>query len=299
MPRSLPFILPPSSLAPLGFSSLISTPPLNSIIMSRQTADQAYAGEAGIEVRECATVEEFEACVRLQREVFGGPDINISPRKYLIMARRAGGWTLGAFKGKELVGFVHLNVAVRAGGREIIGYSHMMAVSASYQNRGIGARLKWAQRERALLEGKSYITWTWEPMRARNAHFNLNRLGATVRSYGVNFYGPDDNTWGEMAAPGGGLDSDRLFADWELNSARVVALARAECSLEPDADPARTIEIPPDWSALLRGDAAAARREQLRVREEFRSAFAAGLVCAGFKSDSEHPRYLLYESQTR
>ena len=268
--------------------------------MTRASGDE-------IEIRECATIDEFEACVRLQREVFGGPDIDISPRKYLIMSRRAGGWTLGAFKGTELVGFVHLIVAVRDRvGREIIGYSHMMAVGAAYQNRGLGARLKWAQRERALLEGKGFITWTWDPMRARNAHFNLNRLGATVRSYGVNFYGSEDPVGGGKPAPGGGaIDSDRLFADWELNSARVVELARgggggsSVPSFEQDGPPARTIEIPPRWSALLASDGQAARREQLRVREEFLSAFDSGLVCAGFERDAEHPRYLLYEGQTR
>jgi predicted GNAT superfamily acetyltransferase len=279
--------------------------------MLGQTEHLTPASEGWIEIRECAAIDEFEACVRLQREVFGGPDIDISPRKYLIMSRRAGGWTLGAFKGTELVGFVHLIVGVRdrRAGRQIIGYSHMMAVGAAYQNRGLGARLKWAQRERALLEGMGFITWTWDPMRARNAHFNLNRLGATVRSYGINFYGSEDPAGGGLAAPGGGaIDSDRLFADWELNSARVVELARGgggggkgggEPSFEPDAPPARTIEIPPRWSALLAADGLAARREQLRVREEFLSAFDSGLVCAGFERDAEHPRYLLYEGQTR
>jgi predicted GNAT superfamily acetyltransferase len=261
--------------------------------MSTQAEKEEAGHQSLIEVRECRTIEEFDACVRLQCEVFGGPAINISPRKYFIMSRRAGGWTLGAFSGGELVGFVHLAVAVR-GGHEIIGYSHMMAVAAPYQNKGLGARLKWAQRERALSEGRAFITWTWEPMRARNAHFNLNRLGATVSSYGVNFYGPDDLSWGEYAGHGG-IDSDRLFADWELNSARVVELAEGR-SPEPLGAAARTIEIAPDWSALLRRDAEAARREQRRVREEFLSAFADGLICAGFERDPEHPRYLLYQS---
>lgn len=247
-----------------------------------------------IEVRECTTVEEFDACVRLQCEVFGGPEINISPRKYFIMSRRAGGWTLGAFDRGELVGFVHLVVAVR-GLQEIIGYSHMMAVAAPYQNSGIGAQLKWAQRERALAEGRAFITWTWEPLRPRNAHFNLNRLGATATSYGVNFYGPGDYSRGEYAAHGDLIDSDRLFAEWELNSARVVELARGR-SPEQRGAPARTIEIPPDWSELLRTDAQAARQEQLRVREQFLSAFASGLICAGFVRGPERPRYLLYEN---
>jgi predicted GNAT superfamily acetyltransferase len=189
-------------------------------------------------------------------------------------------------------------VAVR-GGHEIIGYSHMMAVATPYQNSGVGSRLKWAQRERALLEGKKYITWTWDPMQARNAYFNLNRLGATVRSYGVNFYGTDYGTSVESRAQSPGIDSDRLFAEWDLTSARVASRAVAAGAQEVPlkiAAPIRTIEIPPDWRALLKSDRTAARREQQRVREEFIRAFDARLVCAGFERDPEHPRYLLYEN---
>lgn len=256
-----------------------------------------HAEPAEIEVRECTSIDEFEACVAMQREVFGLPDIDIAPRPYLVALRRAGGWTLGAFDADRLVGFVILMVAAR-NRREVIGYSHKMAVTPAYQNRGVGARLKLAQRERALLEGKSYITWTWEPMSARNAHFNLNRLGVTVHSYATNFYGTNYGIPPEYdAARGPSIDSDRLFADWDLNSARVTALASGHATVEAGA-PTRTIEIPPDWRALLLSNGAAARREQLRVREEFMSAFDAGLVCAGFTREGAHPLYLLYESQT-
>src|SRR5688572_15051685 len=156
-----------------------------------QVQDQAQALE--IEVRECTGIAELDACIRLQRDVFGLPDLEISPRRHLIVSREAGGWTLGAFVGGvegRLVGFVHHLLAVR-GADEIIGYSHMMAVHKDYQNLGLGARLKWAQRERALAEGRRFIKWTWEPMQARNAHFNLNRLGVVTHSYRENFYGTD------------------------------------------------------------------------------------------------------------
>jgi predicted GNAT superfamily acetyltransferase len=244
-----------------------------------------------IEVRDCRTFEEFDACVALQREVFGYTDLEISPRRYLILSRRAGGWTLGAFDRGRLVGFVHHLVAVR-GASEIIGYSHMMAVAQEFQNRGVGARLKWAQRERAIGEGRSYITWTWNPLHARNAHFNLNRLGVTVRSYAPNFYGPERSGQADGRTI---IDSDRLFADWDLRSTRVAALATGKLP-SPLPDPVLTIEIPPDWNALLRQDQSAARREMERVRSEFQRAFAAHLVCAGFQRDAAHPRYLLYNS---
>ena len=112
-----------------------------------------------ITVRECTTVAEFDECVRLQREAFALPDLELSPRRHLIVTRSAGGWTLGAFDGGRMVGFVLTQVAVRQVRyndddaravpddntdtsmrvEEVIGYSHMMAVAKDYQNRGGGA----------------------------------------------------------------------------------------------------------------------------------------------------------------
>ena len=271
-----------------------------------------------IEVRECTTIEEFDACVRMQREAFGLPDLELSPRRHLIVSRAAGGWVLGAFNGDALVGFVLHLAAVR--GSEVIGYSHMMAVAKTFQNAGIGARLKWAQRARAVAEGRGFIRWTWDPMQARNAHFNLNRLGVVVRRYAANLYGTDYTTIAGEYGKEFGLDSDRLVAEWELLSPRVERLARAGRQgqgsqqgsqtlergqmpgqgqpSEPRVAPVVTVEIPPDWNALLRRDAAAARRELLRVRQEFEAAFAQRLVCAGFARDPAHPQYLFYRADS-
>lgn len=254
--------------------------------------EEASAIEAAIEIRECTTIDEFEQCISVQREVFAFPDIEVSPRRHFIVTRRAGGWVLGAFARDELIGFVHQLVGVR--GSEIYGYSHMMAVKRDYQNKGVGARLKWAQRERALAEGNTLIRWTWDPLQARNAHFNLNGLGVEVRSYAVNFYGTDYGVPPAEIENAPGIDSDRLFAEWELQSERVETLARG-ADPESTGAPAATIEIPANWSALITEDSSRARREQLRVRGEFKKAFASGLVCKGFERDAAHPRYLFYE----
>jgi predicted GNAT superfamily acetyltransferase len=184
-------------------------------------------------------------------------------------------------------------VAVR-GRSEVIGYSHMTAVKAEYQNRGVGALLKWSQRAKSLEEGKSFITWTWDPMQARNAHFNLNRLGVTVSSYGANFYGTGYTTSAQTALAAYDIDTDRLFAEWDLISPRVLCLAEGR-EPAPLGAPARAIEIPSDWNALIKRDASEAKREQSRVRAEFEDAFSAGLVCAAFQRDAARPRYLLYE----
>jgi predicted GNAT superfamily acetyltransferase len=259
--------------------------------MPRASAEQS----SDIEIREVTAIEEYNACVLLQREVFGLPDLEISPRRHLIVSHEAGGWTLGAFIEGKLVGFVLHLAAVH--GDEIFGYSHMMAVAAEYQNRGLGTRLKWAQRARALSEGRNFIKWTFEPTRARNAYFNLNRLGVVVREYAVNFYGTDYVTNpAEKAAGVSGMDSDRVFASWELRSPRVEALATgAEYSLP--AEPDRTIEIPADYSLLLRSDPAAGKREQMRVREEFLKALGDGLVCRAFERDAARPHYLFYRKE--
>jgi predicted GNAT superfamily acetyltransferase len=255
-----------------------------------------------IAIRECTTVAEFDACVALQREAFGLPDLELSPRRHLIVARSAGGWTLGAFAGERLIGFVLNQVAVRratgGGAEEIIGYSHMMAVAKDYQNRGVGSRLKWAQRARALGEGRRFIRWTWDPMQSRNAHFNLNRLGVVVRRYAENYYGTDYSTaTGEFGAPLG-LDSDRLVAEWELNAPRVEALARGETRAPGEThapgEPRAAVEIPHDWSALLRQDPAAARMALFAVRRDFQNALRAGFHCAGFEVNAPRPRYLFF-----
>ena len=245
-------------------------------------------------VRECSTIEEFDSCVDLQREAFGLPDIEITPRRHLIVSRQAGGWTLGAFAAEKMVGFVHHLAAVRAN-EEIFGYSHMMAVAKVYQNKGVGARLKWAQRERALAEGRDFIKWTWDPMQARNAHFNLNRLGVVVETYADNFYGLDYNADPHQAIEDRpGLQSDRLFANWYLTSPRVADLARGEAAQHP-GNPALSIAIPADWSTLIRTEVKKARAEQERVRSEFKAAFDEGLVCAAFKRGEEQSHYLLFE----
>lgn len=259
-----------------------------------------------IVIRECVTLGELDSCVRLQREVFGLPDREVSPPRHLIVSRQAGGWTLGAFvpeggQGSDrLVGFVHHLAAVC--GNEIFGYSHMMAVAVEYQNKGVGARLKWSQRERALEDGRSRIRWTWDPMQARNAHFNLNRLGVTASSYAENFYGTDyvtSPTLGTGELPG--IDSDRIFADWLIHSRRVMGLAQGGLAqpeaMTVSASPAVKIVIPADWTRLVMEDPARARQEQLRVRSEFQKAFADGLVAAGFERSAAQLRYLLYEPQ--
>jgi predicted GNAT superfamily acetyltransferase len=243
-----------------------------------------------ITIRECETIDEMKKCVEIQRQVFASPDLEISPARHLLVTKSAGGWTLGAYAGERLVGFV-LSVPMFYGPARAL-YSHMTAVDGEFQNFGIGARLKWAQRDRALAEGIRYIKWTFQPVLARNAFFNLERLGASISDYVPNFYGTDsESNAGQQGATG--VDSDRLFAEWHLDSPKVEALANG-LRFGETAEVRREIVIPADWNRLLAEDAPRAVAEQDRVRGEFEAAFAEGLVARGFRRSTERPAFLLY-----
>jgi predicted GNAT superfamily acetyltransferase len=206
--------------------------------------------ELKIEIRECGTLEELLLCQKLQQNVFGISDMEVSPVRHLVVTRSAGGFILGAFDGQRLVGFV-LSVPGFTGEKRFF-YSHMTAVAKDFQNFGIGARLKWAQRDFSLAQNVDLIKWTFQPILARNAHFNLNRLGATIKRYVPNFYGTDYYT-SHLENGKLGLDSDRLYADWNLNDEKVVALAKGE-TFEETGEVVQKVEIPNDWSVLFKND---------------------------------------------
>ena len=244
-----------------------------------------------IEIRECVKPEDLSHCVRLQREVFKLPEIEISPVRHLIVTRHAGGFTLGSFVDGKLVGFVLSVLAYR--GNQRMFYSHMTAVDQNYQNLGLGTKLKWAQRERALSDGVGFIKWTFQPVQARNAYFNLEKLGAIVREYTPNFYGTDYATT-EASGHEIGIASDRLFAEWRLNDERVVKLSLGQS--DPHPGPAsETIRIPNNWNELVRTEPELAIAEQNRIKDEFTRAFSNNLVCRGFVRDEERPGFLLFE----
>jgi predicted GNAT superfamily acetyltransferase len=254
--------------------------------------DEKLMTKSEIIIREVETVEEMQKCIELQRKVFASPDLEISPVRHLIVAKYAGGFTLGAYSGEKLVGFALSLPMFR--GKERAFYSHMAAVDNDLQNAGIGAKLKWAQRDRALNDGANYIKWTYQPVLARNAFFNIERLGANVSQYMPNYYGTDAEASAEQKEVQQGIDSDRLFVDWFLDSPKVVALSKGE-KFEETAEIIQKIEIPPDWNALVVQDTKRAIAEQERIKHEFQTAFAEGLIVKGFERSETNPKYLLYK----
>jgi len=224
-----------------------------------------------VRVRAAHGHADFDACVRLQREVWGLSDIEITSLVQLAATVHAGGVLLLAEDAAGAVGFSYAFAGLD--GREPYLHSDMLAVTPRARGRGIGRRLKWAQRDEALRRGLRLVQWTFDPMRARNARLNLRHLGATAREYLPDLYGRTSS------ALHLGLPTDRLLARWELESPRVSRLAAGAPS-EPCAAAAATpgavrIEIPARWDEVA-ADTARAAEWQARVRTAFEGAFAAG-----------------------
>jgi len=251
-----------------------------------------------IEIRPCHGFAELEACVQLQIETWGYDPSDVIPRKAFRVAESIGGQVLGAFDseieaqaaGKKLEeGSPHALVAfalclpgvkIKNGKPVAYMHSHMLAVKAPYRNRGLGNRLKREQRKEALLRGITHMEWTFDPLEIKNAFLNIHRLGAIVRSYRVDFYGLSSSQLQ------GGLPTDRLVAEWELDSPRVKAI------LEGLPAASRVIEeritVPASiyqWKAS-EADRGRALAVQLENRRKFQQAFLQGLAVVGYSLDA-------------
>jgi len=230
-----------------------------------------------IQLRNCTEVEEFRACVELQKEVWGFDDIDLVPLRIFSLAPKIGGQAVGAWDGEMLAGFALSIPGMR--NRHAYLHSHMLAVKAEYRNSGLGRRLKLFQREDAIARGCELIEWTFDPLEIKNAYLNLERLGAVVRRYNINQYGISSSPlWGC-------LPTDRLVAEWWLKSKRVESLLSAGV-LPPFKEELR-IEIPAEiyeWKAQPETRQKAAD-VQLRNREQFLKAFSQGLACLRYGRD--------------
>src|SRR5258708_428441 len=141
----------------------------------------------GILIRPCHGIQEFEACVRVEREVWKSSDIDVVPIPLFVVASETGGQVLGAFQGTDLVGFTLAIAGWRD--RKPFLHSHMTAVLDGNKDIGVGRRLKLYQQYDALARGIALIEWTFDPLVTKNAYFNFMRLGAIARRYLPNAYG--------------------------------------------------------------------------------------------------------------
>ncbi len=230
-------------------------------------------------IRHCETLDELNAAVCLQQEVWNCEDNELVPLPVFVVARKVGGQVLGAFDGNQLVGFNLSLPGVRNG--HVYLHSHMLAVRNRYRDSGLGRKLKLFQREDALAHGIELIEWTFDPLEIKNAWLNVEKLGAIARRYVINQYGTTSSPLQ------GGLPSDRFVVEWWLKSRRVETLLSK--GQRPPIDVQRRVTVPAaiyEWKANAETRAQAAA-VQLRNRRALIQAFADGLAVLGYERNGD------------
>src|ERR1044071_1729332 len=234
---------------------------------------------ADVVVRECTSTEDFQQCIQLEREVWKDDDIGIMPIRLYMISKACHAPTIGAFDASgRLLGFVHTMIALID--KHVAYHSHLAAVLEDFRHKEIGFRMKLAQREHAIADGVPLIVWTFDPLQSRNAHLNINKLGAIIRRYEENYYGEGLSTVFDSNVP-----SDRIFAEWWVSSPHVESILAGNLPRIDDVTTAVTI---PEDVSEVRGrsieDHLAWRR---RVRADFLREISNGKIARGFERNRE------------
>ena len=270
-----------------------------------------------IVIRDLKTYDDFSRLKSVEKEVWGMDDEDTMPITLAVAEKAAGNIFIGAFDKDTLVGFA-FGFLGREHGQTMI-HSHMLAVLDAYRQSDLGARLKHAQRERTLAMGIQEMTWTFDPLQSRNAHFNFAKLGVVSDTYKVDFYGPQTSS---MLHRNG---TDRLWVRWLLNSRRVrdrisgkstraetldaLRLLAPLVRFNGDGRPVRadlgaslgrervSIEIPGEILDVERTDMGLAREWRDATRWAFREAIKAGFFvqefCRSIRGQQGPGAYLL------
>ena len=232
-------------------------------------------------IRPFESIRDHEQCQELQGRVWGAS--SAVPVNMTVAVQRHGGLVLGAFltRTQALIGFVLGFVAptAHAGARHGLShYSHMAAVVEEWRSRGVATALKFAQREAVLAQGLNLITWTYDPLEARNATLNIRKLGCICRTYAREVYGEmRDNL-------NAGVPTDRFEVEWWLDDQRPSF---------PQNSPRAEIEVPVDFQALKRRDLNLAKAWRSRTRLQFEQAFKQGYAVTSFDVGGNRAYYTL------
>lgn len=266
------------------------------------SAASAAAERAGVTVRLVRGTNEIRAVSDLLARVWGtSPSASPGPRNVLTAIGDTGGYVAGAFSAGSLVG-ASFGVTYLEGAEPCL---RSQVTGVLHQRQGVGEALKRHQQQWALESGMRRITWTFDPLVRRNAHFNLDRLGARIVRFVPDFYGPlDDGLNGSEA-------TDRCVVSWPLcgpvgNSEPVESaqlLRRGHTVLlgvggdgsplaghpvGPLADSAVLVATPDDIVGLRRTDPARAAAWRDASRTAFTAALAVGLVADLITTDGSY-----------
>ncbi len=250
-------------------------------------------------IRDFATHADRAACVALQELTWGQGFTEKIPAAMLLVAQKTGGVTAGAFaEDGRMLGFVFGVTGVKDG--KLIHWSDMLAVHPDAQGMHLGEALKAYQRDQCRTRGIETIYWTYDPLVARNAHLNLNRMGARADEYVVAMYGEATNSPLQ-----GDMPTDRFVITWAVDPARAATplevlpdglpLAVGADAREGPLVDARAVgvRVPRDISALAASDLAAARRWRFATRRAFTHYLPLGYHVRGFVADAAGGTYLL------
>ncbi len=272
-----------------------------------------------ITIRDIELISEMKEVEALQKDVWACAERDIVPFTILVATRQLGAILLGAFDGPSLVGFAYSFVGCEDG--RLVHHSHMLAVRPTYRNVNLGYKLKLAQRDRALAQGITRMTWTFDPLQSLNAHFNFAKLGVVADTYKINFYGEATSSFLHQIGNG----TDRLWVTWPLDSSRVcerlqtkdqsrtsnLDLDRLSCLVQvgPNNVPQRghssevagenvvSVEIPADINVLQRESPELAVRWREATRWAFTEAISSGYqideFCGSSRNDQAVGVYLL------
>ncbi|HEX2223990.1 MAG TPA: hypothetical protein VHN15_07275 [Thermoanaerobaculia bacterium] len=274
------------------------------------------AGSDGVTFRRLESAADYDACVELQRATWGRDFGEVVPASILKINQKVGGVSAAAFAADgRMLGFVYGQTGLQGDPPRRVHWSHMLAVDPEARDLGLGTRLKLYQRELLLPLEVEEIQWTYDPLEARNAHLNLNRLGAEVAEYVEDMYA---NEMGSELARG--IGTDRFIVAWRIQSARVeervagrlpdlgACVARYADSpvantdkdgtsgaaegvlLELPEAPRVRVEIPASIQAVKADDPEAAYAWRLSTRRAFAEYLARGYRVEAFWRDSAKAR---------
>jgi len=259
-------------------------------------AAESAARAAGVRVRSVSGLDELESLDRMLAGIWqASADGPLLTTELLRALTKTGNYVAGAYDGATPVGAA-VGFFSAPANREL--HSHIAGVGPAGAGRGVGFALKQHQRAWALHQGATMISWTFDPLVARNAYFNLAKLAAVPTEYLPNFYGAmHDRINGDD-------DSDRLLVRWDLLAPAVVAASAGRphhCAVPDtatvalgrgaDGGPAPSgplrgntvlVAVPADIEALRREAPEVAGRWRVAVRDTLTALLGDGLRFAGF-----------------
>lgn len=278
-----------------------------------------------ITIRRAKTIEDCQAVEELVMLCWGRDPLDAVPSHMTMALVKYGGNVMLALDGDKPIGFcLGFDGKAHSGG-PWKHHSHMAAVHPDYQDKGIGAKLKLAQRDAILANGLNHITWTFDPLETRNARLNMNKLGGVACTYLRDVYG---ERFDKLAA---GLPTDRFVVDWWIDSSWVqsvvtgkrykhlkgkgerliqhllgqnMGLNSAESKqsnqLYPSqinddrlGQPALVVQVPKDIQKLKKQDMALAMAWRQHTRELFELAFAHDYTAVELAIGKDRCCYLL------